>query len=72
MSEEQEARLGYLNGKAQVDIADDKLVVWDCGAGSYQLTSSDLEFSDNFGSGTVLKAAQVVLNKRDRILPMSE
>lgn len=64
--------MGYLNAKALVDVEDHKLVVWDCGAGSYQLTSSNLEFSDKFGSGTILKAAQEVFDNREQILPMSK
>jgi exopolyphosphatase/pppGpp-phosphohydrolase len=58
VSSNEEARLGFESAKAIVDVKEENLVVWDCGAGSYQMTSKDHEFSDTFGSGTVLKTAQ--------------
>ena len=58
VSSKEEARLGFECANAITSAKEEELLVWDCGAGSYQLTSKDHEFSDKFGSGAVLKIAE--------------
>ena len=53
MSQEDEARYGFLNAKALSGIEEDKLISWDCGAGSYQICSKESVHYDTFGSGTI-------------------
>ena len=53
MSQEDEARYGFLNAKALSGIEEDKLISWDCGAGSYQICSKESVHYDAFGSGTI-------------------
>ena len=54
----QEARLGFHSAYATGHIDTDALVAWDCGAGSFQFTSSSETHIDQHGSGTVMKLAQ--------------
>ena len=55
VSSKEEARLGFECANAITSTKEENLLVWDCGAGSFQLMSKDHEFSDKFGSGAVLK-----------------
>eukprot|EP01043_Picozoa_sp_COSAG02_P016143 COSAG02_NODE_704_length_18279_cov_100.299560_11_plen_676_part_00 len=48
-----EGQLGYLSAKGLHAASNDDIVAWDCGAGSFQLTSHAASHSDRHGSGTV-------------------
>lgn len=71
-SPNEEARLGFECAKAMTDIEEEALHVWDCGAGSYQMTSKDQKISAKFGSGTVLKAAKNLKRDRGSTTPLTE
>ena len=66
ISPNEEARLGFDCTKAISEVEEDDLGVWDCGAGSYQLTSKAHEFSDKFGSGTTLSAFKNLIQRETR------
>ena len=53
VSQIDEARYGFLNAKALSGIDKDKLILLDCGAGSYQICSKTSVHNDVFGSGTI-------------------
>jgi len=62
VSPEDEGRFGFSGALSLSGSAPDKLVAWDCGAGSFQFTSEKFEHADNHGSGTVRKLASSLLN----------
>jgi radical S-adenosyl methionine domain-containing protein 2 len=61
VSQEEEARFGYNSATALCSSLsrndEEKLIAWDCGAGSTQMTSVMKSHIDSHGSGTVLKQA---------------
>lgn len=58
-----------MNAQAVSEVEDENLLAWDCGAGSYQISSKSNHFSDAHGSGTVLKAALQLLKRGDSMTP---
>jgi radical S-adenosyl methionine domain-containing protein 2 len=54
---EQEARLGYESARALSGLEADALLVWDCGAGSFQLSNGSDSHVDIHGSGTMRAVA---------------
>ena len=57
---EQEARLGYESARALSGLEADALLVWDCGAGSFQLSNGSDSHVDIHGSGTMRAVASAI------------
>ena len=57
---EQEARLGYESARALSGLEADALLVWDCGAGSFQLSNGSDSHVDIHGSGTMRAVASAM------------
>ena len=60
VSAEKEARFGFECARTLSGRAIDELLVWDCGAGSFQLSSQSSSHVDVHGSGTIRAAASAI------------
>lgn len=65
-----EARLGFRTAYALAGTVDaERLISWDCGAGSFQFSSISHTHSDKHGSGTMLHLSQKYVAADERICP---
>jgi len=62
VSPQEEARFGFESARCLSNVPYPRLVSWDCGAGSFQMSSWKESHFDSQGSGTVYKTAQALQN----------
>lgn len=59
---EEEAGLAFQGAVATSGLDPATLIVWDCGAGSFQVKSNANVYFDSWGSGTIYKEAKNIQN----------
>ena len=60
ITQEEEAQLAFQGAVGTSGLNPATLVVWDCGAGSFQVKSNANVYFDSWGSGTIYKEAKSI------------